>query len=81
MGNSITFKFAPVVLLRDFSATPEDGGYTNPHRCQSNSLSTFWSFITCYHFGYHEEHHEYPEVPWWQLPIIRKRRIADLTQT
>ena len=57
------------------------GGYTNPHRCQSNSLSTLWSFISCYHFGYHEEHHEYPHVPWWQLPIIRKRRIADLTQT
>ncbi len=51
-----------------------EGGYTNHHRCQSNSLSTFWSFITCYHFGYHEEHHEYPHLPWWQLPIIRKSK-------
>ena len=51
--------------------TPE-GGYDDPHRAQSNAYSTFWSFITCYHFGYHWEHHEYPDVPWWHLPAIRK---------
>lgn len=43
-------------------------GYSNPHRAQSYSRPIFWSFITCYHFGYHEEHHEYPHVPWWGLP-------------
>lgn len=48
-----------------------EGGYDNPHRAQSNVYSTFWSFITCYHFGYHWEHHEYPYVPWWELPRIR----------
>ena len=48
------------------------GGYDNPHRAQSNAYSALWSFITCYHFGYHWEHHEYPHVPWWQLPTIRK---------
>lgn len=55
---------------------PEEG-YTNSHRTQSNSLPIFWSFITCYHFGYHEEHHEYPHVPWWQLPAVRKRLAGD----
>lgn len=50
-----------------------EGGYKNTHRAQSNSFPPFWSFITCYHFGYHEEHHEFPDVPWWQLPVIRKR--------
>jgi beta-carotene ketolase (CrtW type) len=48
------------------------GGYSNPHRTQSNQLPVFWSFITCYHFGYHQEHHEYPHVPWWKLPTIYK---------
>lgn len=43
-------------------------GYQTPHRTQTNPLPIFWSFITCYHFGYHYEHHEYPQVPWWQLP-------------
>ena len=47
-----------------------EGGYTNPHRAQSNPLPVFWSFITCYHFGYHKEHHEYPHVPWWKLPEV-----------
>lgn len=47
-------------------------GYSNPHRAQSNYLPVFWSFITCYHFGYHVEHHEYPHLPWWQLPAARK---------
>lgn len=50
-------------------------GYTNSHRAQTNPLPVFWSFITCYHFGYHEEHHEYPQAPWWQLPAIHKLRL------
>ncbi|HAX76402.1 MAG TPA: beta-carotene ketolase [Cyanobacteria bacterium UBA11372] len=52
---------------------PEDG-YTNPHRAESTSFPVFWSFITCYHFGYHEEHHEYPNLPWWKLPEVRERQ-------
>jgi beta-carotene ketolase (CrtW type) len=47
-------------------------GYTNACRAKSNQLPVFWSFITCYHFGYHQEHHEYPHVPWWRLPEIYK---------
>ena len=49
-----------------------EGGYTNPHRAQTNPLPSILSFLTCYNFGYHEEHHEYPSVPWWQLPAIHK---------
>ncbi|QOV21152.1 fatty acid desaturase [Anabaenopsis elenkinii CCIBt3563] len=45
-------------------------GYQDPHRSQTISRPIWWSFITCYHFGYHYEHHEYPHVPWWQLPQI-----------
>jgi beta-carotene ketolase (CrtW type) len=49
------------------------GGYDNAHRAKSNDFSVFWSFITCYHFGYHWEHHEYPYVPWWKLPSVRRK--------
>ena len=45
-------------------------GYSHPHRAQTSRFSIFWSFITCYHFGYHQEHHQYPSVPWWQLPKV-----------
>lgn len=48
-------------------------GYSNPHRSTSNNLSPFWSFITCYHFGYHKEHHEYPHLPWWKLPEVYQK--------
>ncbi len=49
------------------------GGYCPPHHAQSTALPVFWSFITCYHFGYHQEHHEHPNVPWWRLPGIYHR--------
>ncbi len=50
-----------------------EGGYSNPHCAKTTPLPVFWSFITCYHFGYHKEHHEYPDVPWWKLPEVYKR--------
>ncbi|MBD2345297.1 beta-carotene ketolase CrtW [Anabaena subtropica] len=49
-----------------------EGGYTNSHCARSIALPLFWSFIACYHFGYHKEHHEYPQLPWWKLPAIYK---------
>jgi beta-carotene/zeaxanthin 4-ketolase len=42
-------------------------GYSNPHRAHTISRSRWWSLISCYHFGYHREHHESPNIPWWQL--------------
>lgn len=53
-----------------------EGGYQTSHHAQTNSLPIFWSFITCYHFGYHLEHHEYPNVPWWRLPIVHQQFTA-----
>lgn len=49
-------------------------GYKEPHRSQTMSRPEWLSFITCYHFGYHEEHHENPHIPWWQLPQIHKSK-------
>jgi len=47
------------------------GGYQNTFCAQSNYLPWLWSFITCYHFGYHQEHHMYPSIPWWKLPDLK----------
>jgi beta-carotene/zeaxanthin 4-ketolase len=46
------------------------GGHTNRHRAITIDRSTWWSLITCYHFGYHREHHDSPQIPWWQLPKL-----------
>ena len=51
-------------------------GYEDPFRAQSSYRPLLWSFLTCYHFGYHKEHHEYPHVAWWQLPTIAKQQMA-----
>ncbi len=50
-------------------------GYIQPHYAETTSLPIWLSFITCYHFGYHQEHHEYPHLAWWQLPEIYKIRL------
>jgi beta-carotene ketolase (CrtW type) len=44
----------------------------NHHRTKSSNYSLFWSFITCYHFGYHWEHHQYPNLPWYKLPQAQR---------
>jgi beta-carotene/zeaxanthin 4-ketolase len=44
--------------------------YSTPLRANSNYWPWFISLITCYHFGYHREHHALPHVPWWQLPQV-----------
>lgn len=53
-------------------------GYHNFHRANSSNFSVILSFFTCYHFGYHQEHHEHPDLPWWQLPELHfKKRNGD----
>ncbi len=44
--------------------------HTNQHNARTIAFPLFWSFLSCYHFGYHHEHHEFPNVPWWQLPLV-----------
>ncbi|GAB4212116.1 MAG: fatty acid desaturase [Synechococcales cyanobacterium] len=41
-----------------------------PHRQGIHSLHwpLGWSLMACFHFGYHQEHHRYPHLPWYDLP-------------
>lgn len=50
---------------------PKAEGYRDRHQAKSNNYPVFLSFIACYHFGYHWEHHEYPHLPWYKLPSVR----------
>lgn len=54
---------------------PAPSGYADKHRARSNDFPLLLSFLTCYHFGYHWEHHDRPDLAWWQLPQIRRTRI------
>jgi beta-carotene ketolase (CrtW type) len=39
----------------------------NKHHSRSQSKNHVWAFISCYFFGYHYEHHDSPNTPWWRL--------------
>lgn len=52
-----------------------ESGYQSTHRATTFALPPLLSFLACYHFGYHEEHHEYPRVPWWRLPLVYQARL------
>jgi beta-carotene/zeaxanthin 4-ketolase len=50
----------------------EDMPFGDKHRARSEDFSWALSLLTCFHFGYHHEHHDKPWVPWWKLPSVRK---------
>ncbi|TDK35016.1 beta-carotene ketolase [Rhizobium deserti] len=50
----------------------DDEGFADHHRARSNDFSPIMSLLTCFHFGYHHEHHDAPWVPWWKLPAQRQ---------
>ena len=51
----------------------EEAVFCDRHRSRSNDYPVWASLLTCFHFGYHHEHHDNPHVPWWRLPAMRAR--------
>jgi beta-carotene ketolase (CrtW type) len=47
--------------------------FADHHRARSNEFNYLLSLLTCFHFGYHHEHHLQPGMPWWRLPGARSR--------
>jgi len=52
----------------------EEQDFADRHRARTNDYGWVKSLLTCFHFGYHHEHHLAPNVPWWALPAERARR-------
>lgn len=46
----------------------ETGEWPDALRARSDRFPPWLSFLACYHFGYHREHHAFPHLPWWRLP-------------
>lgn len=46
----------------------ESEGFADHHRARTNHYGVIASLVSCFHFGYHHEHHLSPSVPWWGLP-------------
>ena len=47
--------------------------FPDHHNARTNDFPRWLSLLTCFHFGYHHEHHLFPQDPWWRLP---KRKFA-----
>ena len=44
-----------------------------PHNARSQNGSHWEAMLSCYFFGYHYEHHESPQTPWWKLYEIKNQ--------
>lgn len=56
----------------------EAADFADDHRARTNPYGPTLSLLTCFHFGYHHEHHLSPHLPWWRLPA---RHRAGLRET
>lgn len=50
--------------------------FADRHNARTNHYSWLASLLSCFHFGYHHEHHLAPHVPWWRLPQERRRSLS-----
>ncbi|MEB3322247.1 MAG: fatty acid desaturase [Synechococcaceae cyanobacterium] len=55
----------------------QSGADAGPHRVGTSALPPWLSLLTCYHFGYHREHHLAPDVAWYGLPRLRRALSLD----
>ena len=50
----------------------DDDGFEDRHNARSDPFSPLLSLATCFHFGYHAEHHRSPQTLWRGLPHRRR---------
>lgn len=45
------------------------------HKARTQPKNHVWAMISCYFFGYHQEHHNNPRIAWWML--YKSKNISD----
>ncbi|MEL6372869.1 MAG: fatty acid desaturase [Pseudomonadota bacterium] len=60
---------------------PAPPGFSDRHNARTNDYPAWLSLLTCFHFGYHHEHHLKPGVPWWRLPAEHAALMASTRET
>lgn len=66
------FYFGTYLPHRPHASVP----FTDRHRTRDSGMHAALSLLTCFHFGYHQAHHERPHVPWFALPRARRALIV-----
>ena len=54
-----------------------DKPFSDQHNARTNDFHPLISLATCFHFGYHLEHHRAPHVPWWALPGAKRAGVGE----
>jgi beta-carotene/zeaxanthin 4-ketolase len=77
------FYFGTYLPHRSTGKATPTSQHQNSHNAVSSNYQIVWSFLTCYHFGYHWEHHEYPALPWYRLPSVlqHQRKLAPVNHS
>ncbi|CCE02281.1 Beta-carotene ketolase (Beta-carotene oxygenase) [Bradyrhizobium sp. STM 3809] len=50
--------------------------FVDRHNARTSEFPVWLSLLTCFHFGFHHEHHLHPDAPWWRLPEVKRRAVA-----
>ncbi|WP_336987132.1 fatty acid desaturase [Altererythrobacter aquiaggeris] len=53
-----------------------DSHFADTHNARSEDFGVLASLASCFHFGYHHEHHLSPNLPWWALPNARRNTLS-----
>jgi len=70
LSSAQLFYFGTYLTHRHAEAFPDE------HNARTNDFSYLASLFSCFHFGYHHEHHLFPHEPWWRLPTRKRERVT-----
>lgn len=59
---------------------PGTKAFIDRHNARTNHFPWIFSLLSCFHFGYHHEHHLDPSIPWWRLPEAHAEYLASQGQ-
>ena len=78
IGSSMQlFYFGTYRPHRHEHAEGSDPAFADRHNARSEGFGLLVSLATCFHFGYHHEHHLNPATPWWALPASRRAALNE----
>ncbi|PLK24546.1 beta-carotene ketolase [Porphyrobacter sp. TH134] len=81
LGSSLQLFYFGTFRPHCHETGPGAAEFADRHNTRSEDFGTLASLASCFHFGYHLEHHRRPDVPWWGLPGARRAGVGQVEQT
>lgn len=81
LGSSLQLFYFGTFRPHRHETRPGAADFADRHNTRSEDFGTLASLASCFHFGYHLEHHRRPDVPWWGLPGARRAGVGHVEQT